>query len=246
MKTLLVNREAERPKTFEKQVEWRLAGLKEQIELNCLDPELYDVLVALTNRGFFTYSSCAGHCRGERGDISLCSHEIKDRNEEDLLWILQRFGLKDIEVHKNGKNTTGVSFAAIEGSQYRALNDMWPPWEDADYGHDVPPKPEKCPSCGKSDFWLQGEMYDIGDTLEWMCKNCQPLSFERNDMKFQTPEIKKRRAELPKMKLFEVAHEGKKFPYRIRAENEMEACYQLGYEPFGYDNNDRPYFTRIE
>ena len=245
MKTLLINREAERPKTFEEQLKWRLDGLKEQMDLNCLDPELYDVLVALTNRGFFTYSSCSGHWRGDRGCISLCAHEIKDRNEEDLLWILQRFGLKDIEVHKNGKNTTGVSFAAIEGSQYgNGLYDMYPP--DADYGFDVPPKPGECSDCGKSDFWLQGELYDIGDTLEWMCKHCQPLSFEKNDRGFQTPEIILKRATLPESKLFKVEHDGNKFPYQIRAENEMEALYQMGYEPFKPNDDSQPFFTRIE
>jgi hypothetical protein len=94
MKTLLVNREAERPKIYEEELERRLANLKEQQDLCCLDYGLYDVLVALTNRGFFTNWSCAGHQMKKRGDIGICAHEIKGRNEAKMICNLLNFSTR--------------------------------------------------------------------------------------------------------------------------------------------------------
>ncbi len=227
---------------------FRIDGIKEQMELGCLDPELYDVLLALTRRGFYTCSSCAGHRKGACGGISFCRQEIKGRDMEDLLWILQRYGLKDIELKTEGRYTTGVSFAAIEGSQYDRLidnSDRGPEdWDDVDYCHSIPPRPEKCPACGESVLWLQGEPYNIEDTMEWMCKQCQPKPFNAG-MACMTPEIAKRRKELPKLKLWEVEDEGKKMPFRIRAENESSIYEQLGKDPYENDD-DWLFITRIE
>lgn len=205
------------------EVKWRLGVLKEQLENGCLDPELYDILVALNNNGYFTASSCAGHTRGStsRGSISFAGPRIfKGWQEEILLWLLQSHELKDIklEVGKNGYTT--ARFASI-GSQYG--NNLYDnPSEEDDYYSHVPPRPEKCETCGKSDFWLQGDPYDYKDTLEWMCKQCQPLLFN-SDRACLTPEIAKRREELPKLKLWEVEdwETGKTFPMRAKNEHNI-------------------------
>ena len=220
--------------------QWRVSLIKEYEELGIIDYGLYDVLIALNKRGFSTCSSCAGHTRGERGSISFARYqEIKGRNLEDLLWILQRYGLKDIELKTKGKYTLAVSFVAIEGSQYRRYTDDMPLSEDTDYRDSVPPRPESCPTCGKSDFWLQGEMYDIDDTLEWMCKNCQPLSFDNNNRAFVTPEIAKRRADLPKLKVWEVEDTKAGKTFLVGAKNEFNIYLYLGCVP---GDDDWDYF----
>lgn len=206
---------------------FRIDGLKEQMGLGCLDPELYEVLLALTKRGFYTCSSCAGHCEGARGGISFAmGQKIKGRNREDLLWILQKYGLKDIELETKGKYTTGVSFAAIPGSQYG--NDLYDKhWEDFDFSFSVPPRPDKCPTCGSPDLWIQGEPYDDTDTLEWMCKACQPLPFN-SDRALLSPEIAKRREALPTLKLWEVEDQKTGKAFLIRAKKEKNIYKRLG------------------
>lgn len=235
----------EKIETFEGLIKRRLEILKREQDLGCLDFGLYDVLVSLHKRGFITNYSCAGHCKGKRGDIGFWKREIEGRNREDLITILMRHGLKDIDIETKGKDTTGVSFAAIEGSQYRGgMNDMWPPWEDADYAGYIPPKPEKCETCGGIELWIQGEYYVTDSTIEWMCKKCQPLSFENNDRTFQTPEIMLKRATLPVLKLWKVEIDGK-FPFQLRAAIADDIYDELGIA-WPSDEYDEVFITRIE
>ena len=224
----------EKPRTFEEELKWRLDNLEYQ-KTRGLDTGLYDVLVSMHNRGIFTYFSCAGHRQGARGYIRICSHEIKGKNREDLLLILMRHGLKDIEIITNDKDTTGVEFAAIEGSQYRC-DDVFPILEDADYIDYIPTKPDKCETCGGAKVWIQGIYYVTDSTVEWMCQNCQPLSFETNNREIETPEIKKRRSELPVLKLWEVKKDEVSFPFQILAATAADIYDELGLDEFDDDN----------
>lgn len=224
--------------------EYVLDRLKEEEELLCLDEGLYDILVDLNSLGYYTWSSCSGHIKKpSRGHISFCNHQVP--NKDTLLWLLKAHGFEDIKLDitgDKGDEYVEATFKAM-GNQYgNRLYDL--PVEDSDTFLHTPPKPDKCLTCGKSDFWLQGETYVDDDTLEWMCKHCQPLRLNGN-RKFRTPEIKKRRKELLKSKLWEVSEDSNKWPYRIHGKNEKELLERLGYDPYDY-GGDRPYFTRIE
>ncbi len=235
-------------RTYKEAVERRLNGLKEELESGCLDPELYDVLIELNSTGYFTWQSCAGHTRrdGSHGYIAFASPPYKKHSGEveSLLWVLAKHGLEGLRLRINDGHHTVATFAPI-GNQYTPGDRLLvkDPY-DCDEAGQIPPLPDKCPTCGGSDFWLNGEFYNDKDTMEWMCKQCQPKPFNAG-MACMTPEIAKRRKELPKLKLWEVEDEGKKMPFRIRAENESSIYEQLGKDPYENDD-DWLFITRIE
>lgn len=225
--------------TYEEAVKARVDRVKEEMETGRLDPELYDILIDLNKKGYFTASSCAGHSRGDgaRGSIAFATREMYKAEyhikAEGILYLLQSYSLNDIQLSKfrrrSGGPGTVATFEPI-GSQYgNGLYDT--DWQDSDYCFDVPPRPDKCPNCGSSDLWIHGELYDIEDTLEWMCKHCQPLPFN-SDRACLTPEISKRREELPKLKLWEVEDQGTGKTFQVRAKNQHNIYKRLGVSPY--------------
>lgn len=212
----------------------RVNRIKEEMEADRLDPELYNILIDLNSKGYPTCSNCAGHTRGDgaQGSISFATCKMSKAEyhivAEGILYLLQSYGLKDIQLSKFKRNSNGpkieATFAPV-GNQYGLLYDTH--WEDFDFSFHVPPRPDKCPTCGDSDLWLHGDPYDDEDTLEWMCKACQPLPFN-SDRAFLTPEIAKRREELPALKLWEVEDQETSKAFPIRAKNEHNIYRRLG------------------
>lgn len=229
--------------TYEEAVKASADQVKEAMEADCLDPELYDILIDLNTGGYFTFDSCAGHNRGDgaRGNIWFAGPALRKRSGEveSLLWLLAKHGLEDVRLEVKSGHTV-ATFAAI-GSQYWSLRDNHP--EDFDFADDVPPRPEKCETCGESDFWLQGDPYDYTDTLEWMCKHCQPKPFN-SDAACLTSEIVKRREELPKLKLWEVEDQEIRKTFQMRAKNQYNIYKRLGVSP--YDNDCEVFIRRVK
>lgn len=241
----------EKPQAVQKFIDQELYWLKENYKSGNLDPELYPVLVELNSAGFITHQSCAGHSRdnGECGCIEFRGEYKKhSAGIEGIMWILAKHGLEGIRFYPGlGAEAT---FGAI-GSQYGPgdLMTAIDPSEGDEAGQ-IPPIPDKCPTCGKADFWLHGGVYEFDQTLEWMCKNCQPKPFNQNSQ-YITPAIRKRRLELPKVKLWEIERigndelHGTNKPYRMRAENENALFKKMGFDP--YDDGDNFYdIKRIE
>ena len=169
-------------RTYEEEIKRRLDKLKEELEWGGLDPELYDILVGLNSKGYFTFQSCAGHQRGALayGSINFAINGVPSK--EGLLWLLRTYGLKDIKLefhypYDDETEQITATFAPI-GSQYSAgdrllLKDPY----DWDAGHLCPPLPDKCPTCGGSGFWLKGDPYVRRPKLIWRCMKCQPRPF---------------------------------------------------------------------
>lgn len=168
--------------------EWRVSLVEEQMRLKCLDPQLYDILIMLNNKEYYTCDSCAGHSAGSRGSITFISHEMS-RTEyhcfvEGIYYLLQQAGLKDIQITKFNRDRGNcpkieATFEAI-GSQYRPFDYILSGCpqdqlaDEFDFGHRLPLRPERCEKCGKSDFWIQGDVYGRRDRIHWRCMYCQP------------------------------------------------------------------------
>ena len=233
-------------KTYEEAVKRRLDLVKEALASGCLDPELYDVLVELNSAGFFTWQSCAGHTRGNgsHGSITFASPAYKKHSGEveSILWVLSKHGLEGIRLTP-GKNNTTATFAPI-GSQYTPHDRLLfkDPF-DRDEAGQIPPIPDKCPSCDGADFWLNGEFYEVEDTMEWMCKKCQPKPFKKGSY-YQTYKIRKRRKELPKLKLWEVEDQETGKTFLVRAKNEKNVYKRLGMSP--YDDDCIVFIKRVK
>lgn len=239
---------AEKPMTYEAMIRRFIKRLEEEEAASCLDVGLYEILLDLTKRGYPTDSSCAGHRRGKgagRGLISFVSSELTPGEKDNLLWLLPRYGLKDVKVALTGNAT----FAPM-GSQYNRLFDTRP--QDFDICFDVPLKrPAECPTCGGSDFWLHGEFYDDEETLNWLCKTCQPLPFNQ-PTDCQTPAIMKRLKELPALKVWDISefipnNNGKKGKGEWKVTKRVEAkTRQAVFGKLGKSREDDIIIQRVE
>lgn len=94
--------------TEQEYTEWRIAVIDEQVRLKCLDMELYDILIMLNSKGYYTSQSCAGHSPEYRGWIEFATSKMSKTEyhgfAEGIYYLLQELGLKDIHVSRyNGK-----------------------------------------------------------------------------------------------------------------------------------------------
>ncbi|GAJ07051.1 unnamed protein product, partial [marine sediment metagenome] len=83
-------------RTYEEAVKTSVRWVKEEMEVDILDPELYDLLIDLNTRGYFTRKSCAGHERGNEatGHIEFYD-KVTGTDRENVYWLLQSHGLRD-------------------------------------------------------------------------------------------------------------------------------------------------------
>lgn len=227
--------------TYEEQVQFHIKGIEELEALKCLDEGLFEILLDLNKREFMTCSSCSGHMKGNgaRGSIHLIGPVLKPGSKDNLLWLLQRYGLKEIKL-EDSKGNTSITFKAM-GSPYHRLLDECP--QDSDSCFDAPlERPGQCATCGKSDFWLHGETYNDKKTLNWLCKHCQPRPPD-TDADCLTPAIIKKLKELPKLKVWEIytfVNGGKKKVIKmVQARNQYEITHRLGYD------RDKVFIQRI-
>ena len=83
---------------------WRISLIDREMQLKCLDPELYDILITLNSKGYYTCQSRAGHSPDRTGYIEFATRNMSKAEYhyfvESAYYLLQELGLKDIRFSK--------------------------------------------------------------------------------------------------------------------------------------------------
>lgn len=100
---------------------WRVALIEENANLGVLDMELYDILITLNSKGYYTCQSCAGHRLDGEGFIEFATCDMSKMEYhcfvEGAYYLLQQAGLKDIQFTKfNKRNAIGPEIKATFSS----------------------------------------------------------------------------------------------------------------------------------